>query len=112
MLLNQGDKVLVVHRRLFEKDDPRFFAGTVEEYEEGIAKVVGYTFVRDVLGGQVERKSEPRTKLLAISSGTLLVYQLLPETSIEALTMTASEGELQLSDGVDFLMNLSEWTHH
>ena len=111
MILNQGDKLLVVHRRLFEKDDPRFFIGTVQDYEDGVAEVAGFSFVRDVLGGTVQRKEENRTKLLAISSGTLLVYQLPAEVKIESLTITASESELHLTDGAGFVMNLSEWTH-
>jgi hypothetical protein len=42
MLLEPEDKVLVVHRRLFEGDHQRFFVGIVENYEEGIAKVSGF----------------------------------------------------------------------
>jgi hypothetical protein len=29
MLLKEGDKILVAHRRLFEKDEVRFFVGQV-----------------------------------------------------------------------------------
>ena len=47
-MLERGNKRLIVHRRLFEKDTPRFFIGEVEAYESGILKVKGFTFVKDV----------------------------------------------------------------
>ena len=33
MLLEPGDKILVAHRRLFERDVVRFFLGSVDAYE-------------------------------------------------------------------------------
>lgn len=48
-MLEQGEKLLIVHRRLFDKDTPRFFIGEVEAFETGLAKVKGYTFVKDLL---------------------------------------------------------------
>ena len=72
-MLEQGEKLLIVHRRLFEKDNPRFFVGEVQVYEAGIAKVKGYTFVKDLFTGNFTKKLELRTKLLAIASGTFLV---------------------------------------
>ena len=47
MILNPGDKILVVHRPLFEADTARYFLGLVDAYEAGIAKVVGTSWVKD-----------------------------------------------------------------
>ena len=55
-MLKQGDKLLIVHRRLFEKDTPRFFVGEVQAYDDGLAKVKGYTFVKDVFSGSMQKK--------------------------------------------------------
>ena len=85
MLLQPDDKLLVVHRRLFERDGSRFFVGRVDGYESGIVRLTGFTFVRDPIGGAVSRKSDPRTKLFSLSSGTLLVY-----VSIQPLTSGGS----------------------
>ena len=112
MILEPGDKVLVVHRRLFDKDENRYFVGVVEDFESGIARVTGYSFVRDAIAGQVHGKSDPRTKLLSLSSGTLIVYLLSKETVVESLQFTvANDGGVTATDGKSLHMNLSEKPH-
>lgn len=108
-MLEQGDKVLVVHRRLYEKDLTRYFVGEVLEYESGIAKVKGFTFVKDMFTGNMKKKSDRRIKLLAIVSGTLIVYQLPADMVIEKVEVRADlDGGLVLTDGQDFSMDISE----
>lgn len=109
-VLEAGEKLLVVHRRLFEGDDNRYFLGEVQGFQDAIARVVGFTFVRDAMGGSVQKKEQLRTKLIALSSGTFLVYVLPPEVSVEAATIEAREAELRLI-APGFEMNLSEWTY-
>ena len=111
MILKPGDKILVAHRRLFESDEVRFFVGQVQHYEEGVVKVRGHSYVRDVIAGSLIEKAEERTKLLSLSSGTLLVYQLPDTVSLDRLRFTATDGRLMLSDGSGFTMNLAEHTH-
>jgi len=107
-MLNDGDKVLVAHRRLFRGDAAHYFAGTVVAYEAGLVKVTGHSYVRDpVTGGMIE-KSEPRTKVLALASGTLMVYQLPSATALESLTFTWDKGRVTAIDGKGFEMNLGE----
>jgi hypothetical protein len=111
MLLKKGDKILVAHRRLFENDDVRFFMGQVDDYEGGIFKVKGHSFVPDIISGQMIEKADERTKILALSSGTLLVYQLPDAVALEGLKFTIKDGSLSLTDGMEFTMNLAEHTH-
>ena len=108
MLLPEGSKILVVHRRLFERDEGRFFLGTVEGYESGIVLVTGYTFVRDQLSGEMKRKADSRTKLISVTSGTMLVYKLPDDVEIAQTKFVAQESELYLTDGKNLQMNLSE----
>jgi hypothetical protein len=110
MLLNKGDKILVAHRRLFEKDVARFFIGQVEAYEAGLVKVTGHSYVRDASGGQIVEKAEERTKIFSLSSGTLIVYQLPDGLVLNALKFVGSEGRLLLTDDKGFTMNLTEAT--
>ena len=109
MLLKEGEKILVAHRRLFEKDDTRFFVGRIDAYEAGIIKVTGHSYVRDMLGGHLIEKAEERTKILSLSSGTLLVYQLPGHVVLDALKFVAADGRLALTDGKAFTMNLAEF---
>ena len=108
MLLKEGDLILVAHRRLFEKDDARFFVGRVDDYEAGVVKATGHSYVRERMSGRVLEKADVRTKLLSISSGTLIVYQLPSETSLETLKFMAVDGRLSLSNDKGFKMNLME----
>jgi hypothetical protein len=109
MLLAEGDKILVAHRRLFERDEIRFFLGRVDALEYGIVKVTGHSYVRDVVSGNVIKKVETRTKLLSLSSGTLIVYQLPEEVSLAAIQFLYEEGQLSVTDGKEFTMDLSEF---
>jgi hypothetical protein len=111
MLLKEGDKILVAHRRLFDRDLVRFFIGRVEAYEAGVVKASGHSYVRDAMGGQVVEKADQRTKILSLSSGTLIVYQLPDSIALDALKFAGAEGRLTLSDGKGFTMNLTESTH-
>jgi hypothetical protein len=111
MMLKEGDKSLIAHRRLFEKDDMRLFVGRVDAYEAGIVKATGHSYLRDMMGGKVVEKEEQRTKILSLSSGTLIVYQLPDHVTMDALKFVAADGRLSLTDGKKFTMNLSESTH-
>jgi hypothetical protein len=107
-MLKEGDKVLIAHRRLFRGDAAHYFAGAVAAYEAGLVKVTGHSYVRDpVTGGMIE-KSEPRTKILALASGTLMVYQLPDTINLDSLTFTWANGRVSATDGKGFEMNLGE----
>jgi len=110
-LLEPGDRLLVVHRRLFERDESRFFVGEVEAFEGGIVRVTGYSFVRDAFDGSVCRKQDARTKLFSLTSGTLLVYVLPRSLDLDQAELHWKDADIRLTDGHQFAMNLSEWSH-
>jgi hypothetical protein len=111
MLLKEGDKILVAHRRLFERDEARFFVGRVEACEVGIVKATGHSYLRDAMRGQLVEKADERTKFFSLSSGTLMVYQLPDSLALDNVKFIAGEGQSWLVDGKDFTMNLAEHTH-
>jgi hypothetical protein len=108
MVLKAGEKVLIVHRRLFEKDSIRFFVGAVEDCDAGLAKVTGFTFSQDMMTAHVHKKEDPRTKIVAIGSGTVLVYVLTGDPQIDKLHFVQSGPKLKLIDGNGFQMDLTE----
>lgn len=111
-MLEQGDKLLAVHRRLFEKDTTRFFLGEVQAYEAGIVKVKGYTFVKDLFSGHLNKKPELRTKILSVTSGTFFVYQLPRTVRLDSATFRLDqEGGMALTDDGGFSMDMSEAVH-
>ena len=108
MLLNKGDTILVANRRLFETDESRFFIGSVDEYEAGIVKATGRSYVRDVMSGRMIEKADKRTKILSLSSGTFLIYQIPGAPSPDAMKFTEEEGRLSLTNEKGFRMDLTE----
>ena len=62
-MLLRGDKILVAHGRLFEKDDVRSFVVQIEDYEAGVVKAKGHSHIRDVVGGLMIGKAEHDEKL-------------------------------------------------
>jgi hypothetical protein len=110
MVLKAGDKVLVAHRRLFDGDESRFFVGRVDAYEAGVVRVTGHSFVRDRVVGRLIAKAGDRTKLLSLSSGTLIAYQLPDSTSLDTVQFVSEGLRLWLTDGNGLTMDLAEFT--
>ena len=109
MILQKGDIVLVCHRRLFLEDQPRFFTGTVDHYEDGLARVSGHSWFREPMRHQIRQKSGDRTKVLPLASGTLIFYVLPAETHYDSLEMHSDpSGEIWLTDGDELKLNLAE----
>lgn len=108
MLLPNGTKILACHRRLFPEDQPRYFFGVVEAYMEGVAKVSGFTWTRDAANGFV-RKRDRRTKLIAVASGSVLVYELPSQVDVEAIRIEQPSGHVVIAtDGDKFRMDMAE----
>lgn len=109
MLLRIGQKLLTVHRRLFEGDEPRFFTGVIDAYEAGIVKMSGCSWVREPMGRGMVSKCDERTKIFSIGSGTLIIYLLPDWLDLSKLALTTDEdGRLMLTDSADFNMDMTE----
>ena len=111
MILKPNDRILLVHRRLFEEDEVRYFIGAVDAYDGGVVKASGYSFMRDNLTGKILRKSDPRTKIVSIVSGGFLAYQLPDETNVDAVHFIEVDKVMVLTDGGSLRMNLTELPH-
>jgi hypothetical protein len=111
-MLEPGNKLLIAHRRMFESEQPRYFVGEVVAYDAGLVKLEGYSFARDnMMAGAFLRKDDIRIKIVAIVSGTFIVYQLPDPTDVHQVRFEASEGGLVLTDGDVLNMNLTEMVH-
>jgi hypothetical protein len=108
MILSNGCKILVSHRRLYSEDIPRLFVGVVDGYEGGIVKASGHTWIRDFMNGTFYRKPDLRSKIFSIVSGSLFCYQLPDTVELSQLRFEIQGKRVLLVDGVDFKMDLSE----
>jgi hypothetical protein len=108
MILNKGTKVLVSHRRLYETDHGRYFTGTVDAYEDGVARISGRTWMHDGYRGSYKRKDDLRTKIVPVISGSVIVYQLPSDANLEALEIVVEGVKMFMRDGEGFEMDLTE----
>ena len=110
MILRSGEKIHVIHRRLYEKDPHRHFIGTVETYEQGVARVVGHVYTVDNAKFQYMRRPELRTRLISVVSGDLLVNIIPSSVNLEKITYKQEKKSVRVSDGSDWFLDLSEFT--
>jgi hypothetical protein len=110
MILRSGEKIHVIHRRHYEKDTHRHFVGIVEDYEGGVARVVGHVYTVDTAKFQYIRRPELRTRIISVVSGDLLV-NILPASVDLAKIKYKQEGKaVRVTDGSDWFLDLSEFT--
>ncbi len=108
MILDTGSNVLIAHRRLFETDSGRYFLARVDAYESGVARITGHTWVRDKSFGRFQRKPAAVTKVISLSSGSLIVYALPDSVDIGNTEFAQDSNGLVLRDNAGFEMDLSE----
>ena len=107
-MLESGDLLLICYRRLFSNDENRFFLGKVDDYQAGIVKITGHSFLRDSVTGKMAEKSDLATKILSISSGSLIVYQLPSTLVLADLRFEQKMMQLILLDDHGFSLDLTE----
>jgi hypothetical protein len=108
MILQQGEKIHVIHRRNFETDPHRHFAGTVDDYENGIARVTGHIYTVDMVKFSFFRRPELRTRIISLISGDLLVNVLPEEVDLEKVVYKQEKSSVRVTDGSDWHMDISD----
>jgi hypothetical protein len=111
MILETGDVVLVSSRRLFEREESRFFLGRTVASEGSLLKIEGFTFVRDLSNGQIVKKEEKRVKVISLDCSGYIVYQLPGDITLDKVDIESGNGDAFLVEGNRRLLNLSERTH-
>lgn len=108
----EGAILLIVHRRLFESDEPRFFIGEVETLQGTLAQLTGYTWYYPTFSDLPIKKEEKRTKIVSLSTGAILAYKLPDRIDLSTARFELIEdGRLWLKADPDFQMDMTE-SHH
>jgi len=109
MVLKKGEKIHVIHRRHFEKDLHRHFIGVVDDYEEGVARVTGHVFTVDAATFTFIKRQDVRTRLLAITSGDLLVNIIPSSVDLSKVAYKQEKKSVRVTDGSEWHLDLSEY---
>jgi hypothetical protein len=109
MLISKGEKIHVVHRRLFEKDTRKHFVGEVEAFEHGILRAVGNVYViEDVKENVFRRKPEPRTRIIRVD-GSVFVNVLPTTVNLDKIRYEGRGGNLRVTDGAGWHLDVKEF---
>jgi hypothetical protein len=106
--LGEGDRIVLIDRRLFKDDNTRIFVGIVEQTDGILVSARGFAFhisPYDVAGQ--ERRGDERVRVFSMGSGDI-VYLLPKEQDIARLMLKRSPKSMTLSDG-EFAMDLSDF---
>jgi len=109
MILQKGEKIHVIHRRHFDKDPHRHFIGIVDECENGLARVTGHIYTVDTVKYEFFRRSEMRTRIVALASGDVIINIVPPSVDLEKVTYKQEKKSVRVTDGSDWHMDISDF---
>lgn len=109
-LVEVGEAVHIIERRLFSGDVRRHFIGEVEAHTDRVLRVKGYLFVYDSGASAFQRKPELRRRLIPLDNRVII--NVLPEGVSPDRVRYAhdSEGNLTLADGAGWELDISEFS--
>ncbi|MBI3413747.1 MAG: hypothetical protein HY043_00275 [Verrucomicrobia bacterium] len=110
MLLLKGEKIHVVHRRLFEKDIRKHFVGEVEDYEDGLVRATGYVFMIDDPRENVFRKrAELRTRIFSLHGGNIILNVIPPTVELAKVRYESHGHCFRVTDGSEWQLEIKEF---
>jgi hypothetical protein len=110
MILQQGEKIHVVHRRHFEKDPHRHFIGVVDAYENGILRATGHVYTVDLAKLVFVRRPELRTRVISVVAGDVFVNVIPQRIDLNKIVYSQERKGVRVTDGSDWRLDLSEYT--
>lgn len=110
MVLSKGEKILVIRRRLFEKDIRRHFVGEIEEVSAELVRITGFAFIFDETNNDYKRRSKPQTNVFSLVDAGIAVILLPKEIDLEAIRYRMNDkGHRVLTDGKSYSLQVSEF---
>jgi hypothetical protein len=108
-VIEQGDRVLIIDRKLFKDDNVRMFVGVVEAIDGAVLRVKGCPFhLNPYEITWTERPGDERLRIVPLSSGAQ-IYVLSREVDLAKLQLRRSPKALTLTDGHLVSLDLRDW---
>lgn len=109
-VVEHGDPVLVITRRLFSSDARRHFVGRVERYDGHAVRVAGYVFVQSPDAKHFVKRKGQRTRVFSLDN-QVIMYVLPSDTDINAVHYDRTEEHgLIATDGKHFRIELDDYS--
>jgi len=107
-MLDPGDKVHVIERRVFEGDLRRHFAGEVVKSNDVAFVAMGYDFTFDADSDRYLRAPDRSTRIVSMTDSRVLVRLLPKETSVDEIRYEYAD-RVVVTDGKGFRLDITEF---
>lgn len=104
-----GDKLHVVSRRAFADDVHSHFVGEVSAVAGATMRITGFAFVFDSGSSSYIKHLQERTRILSLANAGYVVTLLPGEVDISDLSYRVIAGQLSITDGSSFSMQINEF---
>ena len=106
--MRDGDRVVIIDRRLFRDDNTRIFVGVVEDCDDRVIRARGFGYhVNPYEVAGIEPRGEERLRIVAIDAGDT-IFLLPRDQDIDKLQLKRSPRAMSLTDG-KLAMDLSDF---
>lgn len=110
MLIEIGEKVHIVTRRLFDESIRRHFVGEVVAADGVVARMEGYTFIYDAKKNQYIKAPGKQISIYDLSESAYIVNVISKEVDIEKLIYkTIDRVHLVITDEKSFSLGIHEF---
>ncbi len=103
-----GEKIHVITRRAFKEDIRRHFAGVVAAVSDSLVRAEGRSFIVSAVGSEVRRLPGIRTRIFGLSDSSHVTNILPQDIAVTDLQYASINGNLVISDGKKFSMEVNE----
>ena len=108
-VIEVGDKLHIITRRLFENDIRRHFAGEVTGISRELQEVSGFSFVFNRGTNEYKRRPDLRTRIFSLGQAGFIVNKIPREVALESLEYRIVDKRLVITDSRDFAMDINEF---
>ncbi|MEX2201591.1 MAG: hypothetical protein WD711_09370 [Dongiaceae bacterium] len=99
MLVNVGDKVHYMRRRLFKEQPKRHHIGEVVATEDGVMRVRSVLFMGSQMSGQFTRMGDFADRFAMLVDSLTLVTVLPADFDVASGTLLVEQGVVSVTDG-------------
>lgn len=110
MIIEQGNKVHVIYRALFESSTRRHFLGEVVVAEDSLCRLEGYVFVLDPESDLYKKKPEKRITIIDLAESGYIVNVIDDDVVLADVTYRYLEDIGRVAtDGKGFTLDINEF---
>ena len=110
-VLEVGDKLHIITRRLLENEARRHFVGEVIGISGELQEVRGYAFVFNRGTNEYKKRPEVRTRIFSLGQSGYIVNKLPTKVKVELLQYRYIEKRLVVTDNGEFCLDINEFGH-